>query len=223
MTDAQPQDSGLVDGPAPRARILLSALPDSRPWMPKFADFLPPGLGSPLEAAPQSPPFLFLEGPGVVQGCGESRRRPSLVSPSAPRTAGIPPGSAHPHTDLLGSRQLPPRPSRATGPPGLGVIGSWQPDQTRTRMRRTSANVGSCPREGHVTREFRTPITTPTSSAAGAGPPLSFPAPSGPATHFLLPIPETEESFSLWLEFAFLRLTGRSCICSLVRWSFLPL
>lgn len=38
---------------------------------------------------------------------------------------------------------LPPPPSLATGPPALGAIGRWQPDQTKTRIRRASAHVAS--------------------------------------------------------------------------------
>lgn len=121
-----------------------------------------------------------------MQVCEESKLCPSLVSTLRHPHRRDSRGCAHPPTTaLLGSLQLPPPPSLAAGPPALRAIRRWQPDQTKT-----SAHVGSCSREGHVTRELRTPITTPTSSAAGAGPPLSFPTTSGPATHFPLPIPE---------------------------------
>lgn len=39
--------------------------------------------------------------------------------------------------------QGPPPPFLATGPPALGAIGRWQPDQTKTRIRRASAHVAS--------------------------------------------------------------------------------
>lgn len=71
----------------------------------KVSDFLPLVWGLPWKPDPDAHLFLFLEGSGIVQDYRESRPCPSLVSTLRyPHRRG-PQGSAHPHTDLLGSGQ----------------------------------------------------------------------------------------------------------------------
>lgn len=117
---------------------------------------------------------------------------------------------------------LPPPPSLATGPPALGAIGRWQPDQTKTRIRRASAHVAST----HVRA----------TSLVSSGPQLPLPPavrlelthqfPSSP--HQVLPLIflcQSQKSGIAspcdWICLSL--LTGRNHICSHVHWSFLPL
>lgn len=180
QTDIQPQYYGLVDGPAHRAEILINCPSQFKVLDTKSFSF--PDMESPLEYSPKCPPFSYLEGQGIVQGCGESRPCPSSVSTFRYPHRRDPSGSAHQHTDLLGFGQFPPSPSLVTGPPTFGAIGRWQSDETKTRIRKATVHVGFCSREGHVTRELRTPIATPT----GNGLELSHPFPLLP--HQVLPL-----------------------------------
>ncbi|KAK2083600.1 hypothetical protein P7K49_038836 [Saguinus oedipus] len=97
---------------------------------------------------------------------------PLRPPPVTARTAGIPRQRPSTHKpagiQAVTSSSFP----QAKNPLALCETERRKPDQMKTRIRRTSALVGSSSREGHVTREIRTPITTPISSAAGASSPL---------------------------------------------------
>lgn len=141
-----------------------------------------PSLGSPLESGPKVYHFCSRKGQGYCKGLEKVNcAPPSASTVHCPRRRDPLATPIHTQTCWDPGRTSSSFP-QATGPLALWAIGRVQPDQTKTRIRRTSARLGSSSREGHVNHEIRTPITTPISSAAEAGPPL----PS--LTHQVLPL-----------------------------------